>query len=601
MQTIRTLIENASQSGTKNPALLALDGQTVTYEQLLRQLEHTAAQLRRLGIGPSDRVAMVMPNGLEMALFFLSIAAATAAAPLNPAYRRKELAFYLGDLRPKAIILLPDTQPELRELATEMDIPLLEIAPSDGITCSMQLAGATGLPPVGAAAPTGQDTALILHTSGTTSRPKMVPLSQLNLVISAGNIVDTLHLTPQDRCLNIMPHFHIHGLMAGLLAPVGAGASVVCAPRFDAALFLHWLAAFSPTYYTAVPTMHQMILERAPDHQETVEAASLRFIRSSSASLAPAVMAALEKTFGCPVIESYGMTEASHQMASNPLAPGGQKPGTVGRAAGPEVAIMAEDGAALLPQGSVGEIVIRGANVTGGYLDNPEANAKAFTGGWFRTGDQGRFDEDGYLSLTGRLKEIINRGGEKIAPREIDERLLSHPAVRQAVAFAIPDERLGEEVGAAVILNEGQITTEGELQRYVGETLAYFKVPRKILFVGAIPKGPTGKLQRVGLAAQFNLSGGIDRANVPAPSQGVDAEIVAFVAGQWAELLNLADMPYDRPFMELGGDSLQAMRLVNRLNDLLGIELTMVDLFEAPTIAHQAHLVQARILESESE
>lgn len=597
MNSVRSLIEDAAEKNSNQPALLAVDGPQITYGELLYQLDVTAGQLRTLGIGPRDRVAIVLPNGLEMALAFLSIAAAATAAPLNPAYRRKEYAFYLQDLRPKAVVLLPDTQPELRLLAREMDLPLLELLPCAAQECVMRLEGATGRPALESARPAVEDPALVLHTSGTTSRPKMVPLSQANLGASAGHIRATLRLERADRCLNVMPLFHIHGLMAGLLAPISAGSSVVCTPRFDAGAFYEWLVQFRPTYYTAVPTMHQAILERAGQQQEAIALSALRFIRSSSASLAPPVMAALERTFGCPVVESYGMTEAAHQMASNPLTPGTQKPGTVGPAAGPEVAIMAEDGPELLPQGAVGEIVIRGPNVTAGYLENPQANAVAFSDGWFRTGDQGRLDQDGYLALTGRLKEIINRGGEKIAPREIDERLLTHPAVQQAVAFAIPDERLGEEVGAAVILRAGQRVTQRELQQFVADGLADFKVPRRILFVETIPKGPTGKLQRVGLAAQFNLQDGLDPSTLPPPPRRAHKEIITFVAEQWASVLGLEHIPHDRPFLELGGDSIQATRLVNRINDLLGIDLTIVDLFEAPTVDHQAYLVESILVE----
>ncbi len=218
----------------------------------------------------------------------------------------------------------------------------------------------------------------------------------------------------------------------------------------------------------------------------------------------PQVIAELETVFTAPLIESYGMTEAAHQMASNPLPPAKRIPGSVGIAAGPEVAIM-DEGGNLLPAGAIGEIVIRGENVTKGYENNPKANAEAFTHGWFRTGDQGTLTDDGYLTLTGRLKEIINRGGEKISPREVDEVLMDHPAVAQVVCFGIPHEKLGEEVGAAVVLREGKTATEKELREYVATRLADFKVPRKVLLMDEIPKGATGKLQRIGLAKKLGL------------------------------------------------------------------------------------------------
>jgi acyl-CoA synthetase (AMP-forming)/AMP-acid ligase II len=349
-----------------------------------------------------------------------------------------------------------------------------------------------------------EDIALVLHTSGTTSRPKIVPLSQANVTASARHIAATLATVPSDVCLNIMPLFHIHGLIAAVLSTLGAGASVSCTPGFNALKFFGWLADVNPTWYTAVPTMHQAILSRASRNQEIIDKCRLRLIRSSSASLPPQVMAELEEVFKAPVIESYGMTEAAHQMASNPLPPRARKAGSVGIAAGPEVAIMSEDGD-LLPQGEIGEIVIRGPNVTKGYENNPDANLKGFANGWFRTGDQGMIDADGYLSLTGRLKELINRGGEKISPLEVDAILMDHPAVGQCVAFAIPHDKLGEEVGAAIVLREGQSVTERELRDFAAVRLADFKVPKKIVFLDEIPKGATGKLQRIGLAQRLGI------------------------------------------------------------------------------------------------
>jgi acyl-CoA synthetase (AMP-forming)/AMP-acid ligase II len=346
--------------------------------------------------------------------------------------------------------------------------------------------------------------ALVLHTSGSTSRPKIVPLLQRNVTASARNIRTALQLTPDDVCLNIMPLFHIHGLMAAVLSSLDAGAQVHCSPGFNALRFFNWLDEVRPTWYTAVPTMHQAILTRASRHAEELGRARLRLIRSSSASLAPQVMAELERTFGCPVIEAYGMTEAAHQMTSNPLPPRERKAGSVGVPAGPEVAIMDEE-AKILPRGQTGEIVIRGANVTPGYEANPEANENAFIDDWFRTGDQGVIDRDGYLRLTGRLKELINRGGEKIAPIEIDVVLMDHPAVQQCVAFAMPHHSLGEDIAAAVVLREGHTCTDRELRDFAARRLEHWKVPRKFVFVREIPKGRTGKLQRIGLAAKLGL------------------------------------------------------------------------------------------------
>jgi acyl-CoA synthetase (AMP-forming)/AMP-acid ligase II len=349
------------------------------------------------------------------------------------------------------------------------------------------------------------DVSMVLHTSGTTSRPKIVPLSQANLAASATNIRNTLQFKATDCGLNIMPLFHIHGLIAGVLAPLAAGSQVFCTPGFNALKFFAWMDEAKPTWYTAVPTMHQTIVSRASKNLDVIARHPLRFMRSSSSSMPPQVIKELEEIFKAPLIEAYGMTEATHQMASNPLPPAVRKPGKVGVAAGPEVAIMGEGGV-LLPRGETGEIVIRGANVTAGYENNPKANAEGFTDGWFRTGDQGVMDEDGYISITGRLKEIINRGGEKISPREVDEILMDHPAVAQVVCFGMPHDKLGEEVAAVVVLREGQQASERELQAFVSARAAEYKVPKKILFMDEIPKGATGKLQRIGLAQKLGLA-----------------------------------------------------------------------------------------------
>ncbi|HVG47642.1 MAG TPA: AMP-binding protein, partial [Rubellimicrobium sp.] len=364
--------------------------------------------------------------------------------------------------------------------------------------------------PVTPTEPGPDDVALILHTSGTTSRPKIVPLLQSNLAASARHIGAALQLSPADCCLNMMPLFHIHGLVAAVSASLAAGASVWCTPGFDALRFFSWLDDARPTWTTAVPTMHQAILARAPRNADAIACIPLRFIRSSSASLPAQVMQELSRTFGCPVIEAYGMTEAAHQMTSNPLPPRPQKPGSVGVAAGPEVRIAHEAEDRLL-DGGVGEIVISGPNVTPGYESNPEANDHSFFQAegrrWFRTGDQGSLDAEGYLHLTGRLKEIINRGGEKISPLEVDGVLMDHPAVQQVVTFALPHPKLGEEVAAAVVLREGQECTEASIRAFAAERLADFKVPRRVILLAEIPKGATGKLQRIGLAEKLGLTG----------------------------------------------------------------------------------------------
>jgi acyl-CoA synthetase (AMP-forming)/AMP-acid ligase II len=503
-----TVIDLLARSADEAAAIGAPGRPWLTHAGLRTLANRTIADLNRMGIGRNDRVAIVLPNGPEMAAAFVTIAAGTATAPLNPAYKTEEFEFYLSDLNARALVIQQDMESPARAVAESRGIPIVELIPNpDGPAGSFVLHPAPSLSgsPKQRGTATAQDVALVLHTSGTTSRPKIVPLRHINITASAYHIIETLALTPDDVCLNIMPLFHIHGLIAATLSSLAAGGAVCCTPGFNAFRFFSWFAEARPTWYTAVPTMHQAILNLARRNEAIIKASRLRFIRSSSSSLPPQVMEMLEQTFGVPVIESYGMTEASHQMASNPLPPRKRYPGSVGIAAGPEIAIMDLDGD-LLPPGELGEVVIRGRDVTAGYENNPTANAAAFTNGWFRTGDQGFLDEEGYLRLTGRLKELINRGGEKISPIEVDVVLMDHPAVAQCLTFAMPHASLGEEVAAAIVLHEGVACTEYELRDFVGARLAPFKVPRKIVFLEEIPKGATGKLQRIGLAEKLGIT-----------------------------------------------------------------------------------------------
>jgi acyl-CoA synthetase (AMP-forming)/AMP-acid ligase II len=504
-RTIAQLLETGADGDT---AITSPGGVSLTYRALRAHVANTVAALNAHGVAANDRVAIVLDNGPEMATAFLGIAAGATAAPLNPSYRADEYEFYLTDLGAKLLVIAAGKETPAEGVATKLGVPIARLVaqPEKGAgSFTLEFPASLAAKPVQAprmASP--DDIALVLHTSGTTSRPKIVPLAQRNVCASAANIRRTLSLTKSDVGLVVMPLFHIHGLMAALLAPLSAGGAVWCTSGFNALKFFSWLSEANPTWYTAVPTMHQAILLRAPKNADAVAASRLRFIRSSSSAMPPTVLAELERVFRAPLVEAYGMTEASHQMASNPLPPGARKPGTVGLAAGPEIRVVDGDGNTV-PEGERGEIVIRGANVTEGYENNPAANEAGFIRGWFRTGDVGTMDGDAYLSIVGRLKEIINRGGEKISPREVDEIIMEHPAVHQCVTFAMPHEMLGEEVAAAIVLKEGQAVDDRELRAFAAVRLADFKVPKKILIVKEIPVGPTGKLQRIGLAAKLGL------------------------------------------------------------------------------------------------
>ena len=496
---IKNIIEDQNDN---NVALTSESSPPLLYKDLKSFVNKIASQLAGNGILNKDRAAIVLPNGPFMASSFLTLSSYMSAAPLNPSYKTNEYEFYLKDLNPKIVIVEPNSSNEVVGVAKNLNIPVCEIKikkddPS-GLFNLFNIESEYQLPEE-------NDEGLVLHTSGTTSRPKIVPLTNKNIYSSAENISKSLNLSEMDHCLNIMPLFHIHGLIAILAASIRSGASICASNGFNALKFLELAKSEKITWYSGVPTMHQAILLRAEKNLELAKNLNLRLIRSSSASLPPAVFEKLNNVFGCSVIEAYGMTEATHQMTSNPLPPKKQKPGFVGIPAGPEVCIMDEKDK-ILDQGETGEVCIKGDNVTLGYDNNPEANKNSFTNGWFRTGDQGYFDQNGYLKISGRLKEIINKGGEKISPLEVDNVLMDHPLIEQAVCFGYEDKMLGEDIAAAIIVKEGKNCSETDVKTYAQEKLAKFKIPKKIFFVNEIPKGATGKLQRNVLAKNFGLN-----------------------------------------------------------------------------------------------
>lgn len=483
--------------GPRTAIVLPEQNIRITYDNLRHQVQAVAESLAAYGIGRGDRVGMALPNGLPTIVGFLAASMAGTAAPLNPAYREDEFRFFLEDTSAKVLLLPPEGADAARQ-AAGTSVPVLTIDMDTSGT--VHLPGVTGRRSFGHVPPT--DPALILHTSGSTGRPKRVPLSHVNLSISASNVAKTYGLGPNDVSLCVMPLFHVHGLVASTLATLATGGTVVVPAKFSPLSFWRVARDHGATWYSAVPTIHQLLLARAEGGAaRPAGAEKLRFIRSCSASLPPQVMYDLETAFGAPVLEAYGMTEAAHQMASNPLPPAPHKPGSVGPGTGVGISIMDDQGRHLKTD-ERGEVCIKGPNVIRGYENNPEANATSFFGEWFRTGDQGFLDADGYLTLVGRLKELINRGGEKISPREIDEVLLAHPAVAEAVCFGVPHPTWGEEVAACVVLREG--AGDADLMAYCKERLAEFKRPKQIHVTTAIPRTATGKIQRRIVAQAFS-------------------------------------------------------------------------------------------------
>jgi acyl-CoA synthetase (AMP-forming)/AMP-acid ligase II len=468
----------------------------IGYGELSARVQRLAEVFSATGIRRGDRIALALPNGLAMIVGLLAASGAGTAAPLNPGYKEDEFRFYLDDVNARLLVVPPEGADAARRAAGDrVNVVTIHSDPSGRVGLDRE-PGRKGFAP-----PSIEDVALVLHTSGSTGRPKRVPLTHANLSISAANVARCYALTQEDVSVCVMPLFHVHGLVASTLATLASGGTVVVPARFNPMSFWRIAREHGATWYSAVPTLHQLLLARAdPRSGRPVGSERLRFIRSCSAALAPDVMRDLEAAFGAPVLEAYGMTEAAHQMASNPLPPAARKPGSVGRGTDVRVSIM-DGGGRHLPAGEPGEVVIQGPNVIRGYENNPEANQSSFTDGWFRTGDQGRLDADGYLTLVGRIKELINRGGEKISPREIDEVLLAHPAVAEAVSFGVPHPTWGEEVEAAVVVRAP--VTPAELLAFCRERLADYKRPKQIHITDAIARTATGKIQRSAVARAY--------------------------------------------------------------------------------------------------
>jgi len=585
--TMPGLLEHQARVNPEFICLLADGRSPIGYGDLYDAVGSLAARLRELGVTAGDRIAIALPGGPEIASAFLAVTSCAAAVPLNPAYRKNEFASYFDTLG--VTLLLSTCDSPAAAAAGEKGIPVLEAVADPGHPAGVfALRGETGRMPSRGRRPEPGDTALLLHTSGTTGRHKTVPLTHANVCSAAASIVDAVALTAGDRCLNVMPLQYIHGLSA-LLATMTAGGSIVCTPGFSESKFFPWVASYHPTWYTASPTIHRAVLDGAAAHPAIAGAKPFRFIRSASAPMPPQLIRDLERVFDCPFLEAYGMTETAPQVASNRFDPPERRAGSVGKAAGPDVAIMDQEGA-ILPAGSVGEVVVRGPNVMSGYENNAAANAAAFTGGWFRTGDLGRLDEDGYLFITGRLKEMINRGGEKVFPREIDEILLDHPAVAEAATFAVPHPRLGEDVAAAVRLRPGARADEDALRDFVAARVADFKVPRRVIVVAEIPKSTAGKIQRGTLAARLGVTAEAPAAGVgPVPPRDAYEWRLLKI---WENVLRRGGLGIRDNFFEAGGYSVLAVSLFEEIEKMTGKSLPLATLFHAPTIEKLAAVIR---------
>jgi amino acid adenylation domain-containing protein len=597
METIHGKVSQHAGRDSQSLAILAAGRPPLTYDRLDSQIRYVGEQLRCAGVRPADRVALVLPEGAESAVASVAVAANAACAPLNPACSEREFESHLAALRATALLVPHGGQSPAIAVAISLNIRILRLLPETASPAGLFSLSSYGEPHNNDEPALGQgDPALLLFTSGTAARPKLVPLTHQNLCVSAYNICSALQLQPSDRCLGVMPLYHIHGLST-LFASLISGGSYVSMASFSTESFFACLDELRPTWYSASPAIHRVILDQIRiDHRNPRES-GLRFIRSASAPMPPQLIADVERAFGVPFVEAYGMTEAAPQIASNRLPPFKRKPGSVGIAAGPEVAIRDEAGR-ILPPDSNGEIVIRGPNVVQAYEGDAALNEAAFSGGWLRTGDLGTLDADGYLFVTGRLKEIINRGGEKISPQLVERVLLEHPAIAQAVVFGVPHSALGENVAAAVVLKPAEKLDQPvhQIRSFVAERLARFRVPQQIVFVDQIPRGPTGKLSRKDLAQALGLTHdgqrNLSRDDKTAPRTAAERRVVEV----FAEVLRTDPPGIHDDFFELGGHSLMATRLLTRLKQIFHVTLPIDSVFENPTVARLSECIGAQMV-----
>ena len=586
------ILSHYGQTTPQQIAILAVDGTSLTYGALWTRTTEIAGELRRFGVAAGDRVAVVLPGGADASVATVAVASAAVCVPLHAGFSTGELRRALQELDVSALLTSRDLESAGRSAAYSLGLPVIELSPGEeGQIGAFSLDCPAPGPPAVEEWPGAQDDAFVLLTSGSTAQPKLVPLTQCGICHSAYHAGVALSLESRDRLINVQPLAHAHGLISGLLTALAAGSSVVCAPAFEATAFLGWLSRFGATWYTAVPPIHRALIAAARRRSRGVQS-SLRLIRSASSSLPIDVLTELESLFGVPVIETYGMTEAASQIAANPLAR--CKGGSVGKPAGADIAVIDSEGRTLAA-GERGQVVLRGPAITRGYLKNDSATTSAFRDGWFRTGDLGYLDSDGYLFLLGRMNkaDIINRGGQKVSPAEVERTLLSHPGVAVAVVFPVPHARLGEDVAAAVVPRAGHKVDARKLRRFVSERMARFKVPGLIRLVAAIPAATDGKLVRSELAAKFSMT--TPRSHVHRNDQLTPPRSQAEwqLERIWAELLGLNEVSIHEDIFALGADSLTIAQALARLRSRFAIELSFRDIFDAPTIASLATLIEA--------
>jgi acyl-CoA synthetase (AMP-forming)/AMP-acid ligase II len=495
--TIGARIRLQAELHPERVAIIGSDFAPLSYRELQRQLDDVRERLGAAGFGPDARIAVGLTNSAESALTILAIACSMTAIPLDPKLTAGEIERCLLNARPNAVIVPRDVSTAARRVAQGQGIPLIEALPAQGGRLCLDFMA----PGIGAASPPWEPDpdapAYILHTSGTTAEPNLVPFSHRNALASAERIEAWFGLTRRDRCLNVSPVYYSHALTTTVVPPLLTGGSVAFPTSSFNVDIGEWFGSLEPTWYSAGPTLHLAVMEKAQLQANARTMHCLRFISSAGARLPTEVQRGLEDVLGIPVLEHYGSSETA-QISANMPPPGASKAGTCGRPWPDTIKIVDEDGRSLAV-GEPGEILVRGPSVMSGYINAPELNRSVLRDGWYRTGDLGSLDAEGFLSLHARKRELINRGAEKIAPIEIDHALMRHPEVAEAAAYAVPHPRLGEDIAAAVVLRPGATVTPVELRAFLAEQLAMFKIPRRITIVDRLPKGITGKVQRAGL------------------------------------------------------------------------------------------------------
>ena len=593
-KTIGAHIRRHAELQPDHPAVAASGFAPLSYKQLQFVIDHVRTTLRLAGLSRDARIAISMGDGPQGALAIVAVACSAVSIPLDPRQTLSENEKCFAAIRPDALLVVEGSNSAARSLAERKDVTIIEAAHTQG-TLGFSIAPPKSGIGVSLDDPDPEAPAFILQTSGTAAEPKLVPYSHRNMLAAAARCQTWFDLTPQDRCLSVSPVFYAHGLKITVCTPFLTGGTVTFpkdAAKFD---YSEWFGELKPTWYSAGPTLHRLVLDQSKSRANVSARHSLRFILSSGAPLSRDVLKGLEDAMGVSVLEHYSSSEAS-LIAANLPKPGYSKLGTCGIPWPDSLIVMAPDGRQL-PSGKHGDVLVRGPTVISEYLNALELSRTRFVAGWFKTGDIGSIDEEGFLTVHSRKDDLINRGGEKISPVEVDDALMRHPAIAEAAAYAVPHPRLGEDIAAAIVLRPGMTVRPVELRQFLREQLGAFKVPRRIVIRDQLPKGQTGKVLRRQLAdtaAESRITATQLVENAP-----LDSNLVLQLTELWQRLLKISPISVDDDFIENGGDSLLAVEMVAEVEQVTGLTVPNSILFEATTIRQLAQRLSKRAVLNE--